>query len=218
MIPTPLLRLLRYSLYLTAIGLAALELIVDAVALAALNNFNVRGVRVDFSAHKGAAGYTMFVTLITLLFIPVLTFANVLSNRGVNAAAKLNHISHELSVASFFTVLWFIAGVTMAVYAGDGDCFGLSVCKKFKAATAFAWFPFFVFLLLTSVLVIIMLRIRANGGSMKTPAYEVDGDIESQPAAPPQHVDVDPYAQSPKGENSYYNSNPQIAMPAAPAA
>ncbi|KAJ2658072.1 hypothetical protein IW148_004861 [Coemansia sp. RSA 1199] len=214
MIPTPLLRLLRYSLYLTIIGLAVIELIVDAVALGALANFDYGGFRLSFSAEKGAAGYTMFVTLITLLFIPALTFANVIVNRGVGAAAKLNHIINEVSISAFFTVLWFVAAVVMAVYAGNGECGGFSLCSKFKAATAFAWFPFFVFLVQTVVLVLIMMRIRGNGGSMKTPAYEVDGAENLPTAAPPIHVDNDPYTHSAKDENAYYNSNPQVAMPA----
>ncbi|KAJ2321402.1 hypothetical protein H4S02_009251 [Coemansia sp. RSA 2611] len=213
MLSTALLRLLRYTLYLAAIFLALLEFIVDAVALAALNQ-RINGFRIDFSAHKGAAGYTMFVTLATLLFLPVVTFANILANRGFGAAAKLNRIGHELAVAGLFTALWFIAGVVMAVYAGEGDCFGFSVCKKFKAATAFAWFPFFVFALQTGVLVLILQRIRSSGGTLQTPAHQIDD--EAQAAAPPQHVEQ-PFERAHKAEESYYNSNPEVAMPAGPA-
>ncbi|KAJ2850811.1 hypothetical protein IWW36_001626 [Coemansia brasiliensis] len=218
MLSSALLRLLRYSLYLTAITLAVIELIVDAVALAALND-TYRGFSFSFTNEKGAAGYTMFVTIVTLLFIPIVTFANILVNRGFGAAARFNQILTELSNTVFFLVLWFIAGVVMAVYAGSGDCFGFSVCKKFKAATAFAWLPFFVFLAQTAVLVLILLRIRANGGNMKSMTHDIDGDagLPTAVAAPPQHVET-PYSQPNKGEGAYYNSNPQVDMPVAPPA
>ncbi|KAJ2452776.1 hypothetical protein EV183_002674 [Coemansia sp. RSA 2336] len=218
MISSALLRLLRYSLYLAAITLAVVELIVDAVALAALND-TYRGISFSFPDEKGAAGYTMFVTIVTLLFIPVVTFANVLANRGFGIAARFNQILTELAVTAFFLVLWFVAGVVMATYAGRYECIGFSLCGKFKAATAFAWLPFFVFLAQTAVLVLILLRIRANGGNLKSMTHDIDGDagLPTAVAAPPQHVET-PYAQPKDNEGSYYNSNPQVNMPAAPPA
>ncbi|KAJ2796013.1 hypothetical protein H4R20_005682 [Coemansia guatemalensis] len=217
MLGANLLRLLRYSLYLWITFLVVIELIVDAVALAAVNDFD----QLDLSGQKGAAGYTMFVTLATLLLIPLISCSMFLVNRGVGFAGKLNLIVTELAVASIFSVLWFIAGVVMAVKS-RGDCFGLSVCKKFKAATAFAWLPFFSFLFLTSVLVLIWRIIRSNGGSLSTPTHALDSNMEAghpsvAAAAPPQHPETSYAPDASKNEGGYYSSNPQVNMP-SPAA
>ncbi|KAJ1723231.1 hypothetical protein LPJ61_005846 [Coemansia biformis] len=156
----------------------------------------------------------MFVTLATLITIPIIAFGNLLASRGFAFATKSNYIISEVANSVLFTVLWFIAGVVMANYAGDGGCGGLSMCQKFKAATAFAWFPFFVFLCNSVVLVMLLLRVRKNGAPMTTLAYEVDFESGNAPApGAPQNVDA-PYAQQGKNDASYYGSSPQVAMPA----
>ncbi|KAJ2785135.1 hypothetical protein H4R18_000723 [Coemansia javaensis] len=212
MVSTALLKLLRYSLYLAVLVLAFIELIVDAVALAGLKTINVFGFYYSFGPPRGAAGYTMFVTLATLFVVPIIAFGNLLANRGISLATRANHIVNEVAAASFFTVLWFAAAVAMAYYAGDTDCYGYSACSKFKAATAFAWFPFFVFLCLTITLVILLVRVRKAGAPLTTLAYEVDVEAGRPGPAVPQHVDA-PYPSTGKSEGGYYGSQPQVTMP-----
>ncbi|KAJ2158890.1 hypothetical protein GGF46_003435 [Coemansia sp. RSA 552] len=222
-----LLRVLRYSLYLGIIFLAVIELIVDAVALGGLNS---QGGLVSLSAERGAAGYTMFVTILTLLVIPLVAFGTLLASMGMGFASSVNRIGTELSVAGAFTVLWFVSGVVMAVKA-DVNCRGVSVCQKFKAATAFAWIPWLFFVGLSGVLVLILMRIRASGGNMQSLAYDIDGEanqpqVPPQAAGAPQHMEATPQhmeagAYSPQSTgkyegDSYYQSNPAVNMPAAP--
>ncbi|KAJ2077885.1 hypothetical protein H4R24_004851 [Coemansia sp. RSA 988] len=217
MVGTALLRLLRYSLYLGIIVLAVIELIVDAVAIAGVNDLDLS----ELSGQKGAAGYTMFVTLATLLVIPLVAFSTLLANRGVGFAGKLNLIVTELAISSFFTVMWFIAGVVMAVKS-RGSCFGYSFCKKLKAATAFAWLPFFAFLFLTLTLLLIWRIIRSNGGSLSTPTHALDSNMEAghpsvAAAAPPQHPEASFAPDASKNEGGYYGSSPQVNMPSPTA-
>ncbi|KAJ2514784.1 hypothetical protein GGI11_003970, partial [Coemansia sp. RSA 2049] len=58
------LRLLRFSLYWTAVVLVVIELIVDALSLSSINKWsNETGGLFDhgvFNELRGAAGYTMF--------------------------------------------------------------------------------------------------------------------------------------------------------------
>ncbi|PIA14192.1 hypothetical protein COEREDRAFT_82873 [Coemansia reversa NRRL 1564] len=216
MVGTALLRLLRYSLYLTIIFLAVIELIVDAVAIGGLNN--LRGANV--SAQRGATGYTMFVTLATLLLIPLIAFSTLLANRGLGFTSKLTTVINEVVIASVFTVLWFVAGVVMAVKS-RGSCLGFSFCHKLKAATAFAWLPFFAFLFLTIALVLIMRSVRANGGSLNTPTHAIENNMEAghspAVAVPPQHPATSFAPDTSKNEGVYYGSNPQVNMPSPTA-
>ncbi|KAJ2704071.1 hypothetical protein H4R19_005276, partial [Coemansia spiralis] len=155
MLSTALLKLLRYSLYLAAIGLAAVELIVVSVALAGLNSMVMDGYYYSLSPWRGGAGWTLFVTLSTLVVIPIIAFGNILASRGITVFARCNMILYETANAVLYTVLWFVAGVVMAHYADDcPDVF--NVCRRYKAATAFAWFPFFVFACISAVLIMLL--------------------------------------------------------------
>ncbi|KAJ2616336.1 hypothetical protein H4S08_000830 [Coemansia sp. RSA 1365] len=216
MVGTALLRLLRYSLYLVIIFLAVVELIVDAIAIEGLNDIG----RASSSGQRGAAGYTMFVTLATLLLIPLIAFSTLLANRGLGFTSKLTTVINEVFVASVFTLMWFIAGVVMAVKCWS-NCSGFSFCLRFKAATAFAWLPFFAFLFLTIALLLIARTVRANGGSLTTPTHAIESNMEAghSPAAavPLQHPAASFTPDASKNDGVYYGSNPQVNMPSPKA-
>ncbi|KAJ2798575.1 hypothetical protein H4R21_003874 [Coemansia helicoidea] len=215
MLSTSLLKLLRYSLYLATLVLAAIELIVVSVALAAVSDFD--GLTYgSLSPWRGGAAYTLFVTLLTLLTYPFVAFGNILTNRGFHMCARYNMVIYEVVSAVLFTVLWFVAGVVMAHYA-DGCPSFYSMCGKYKAATAFAWFPFFVFLCNSVVLSLLTHRARKGGAPLTILTYEIDYESGSGPApAAPQHVESQ-YQQATKTDASYYGSNPQVSMPVAPS-
>ncbi|KAJ1931664.1 hypothetical protein GGF37_007314, partial [Kickxella alabastrina] len=121
MVGIALLNLARFSLYIAAIVLAVIEFIVDAVALAALNNFGLS------SGPVGAAGWTMFVTIISLLILPILAFGNVLTRKNIKFVHLFNRILYELIIVGTLCLFLFISGIVMANYAGSGGCFGISV-------------------------------------------------------------------------------------------
>ncbi|KAJ2515598.1 hypothetical protein H4217_005078 [Coemansia sp. RSA 1939] len=214
------LRLLRFSLYWTAVVLVVIELIVDALSLSSINKWsNETGGLFDhgvFNELRGAAGYTMFVTLLTLLLMPAIVCGSGLAQRGITVAAILNRVVVELATVAVLMVLWFVSGVVMANYAGTGGCGGNGLCSRFKAATAFAWLLFFDLLAATAVLVLILLRTRSSGGDIRTTyAYDV-GEPTATPAmvaGAPMHADQ-PYPPSVGGVESYYGNQPKVAMPA----
>ncbi|KAJ1938727.1 hypothetical protein EC988_007503 [Linderina pennispora] len=173
-----LLTILRFWLYATASGLAALELILDGVALGALNNssFAFNGIIYSgggFSEEKGAAGWTMFVTIITLFLIPTVLFARFLVSRGVGFAHHTNKTGIELAITATLTVFWLVAGAVMANYAGTGGCYGSSLCSKFRAATAFAWLIFFDLAAALGFLIITAVRQKKAGANLMV-VYTVD--------------------------------------------
>ncbi|KAJ1645776.1 hypothetical protein J3B02_003650, partial [Coemansia erecta] len=201
-----MLQALRFWLYAAAILFAVIELIVDALALGALADYGF------VSEHKGAAGWTMFVTVVGLITIPLIMFGNIMVSLGFNFIQPLNRILHELIVVVTLDVFYFVAGIVMANYAGGGGCGGSSVCSKFKAATAFPWLSFFVLLVQSVVLGLLLHIVRVNGGSLATPSYEIDGEFPVVAAAPPQHG-TDPYPAPVQGAPSSYDDQPHVSMP-----
>ncbi|KAI7827205.1 hypothetical protein BX661DRAFT_182862 [Kickxella alabastrina] len=208
MVGIALLNLARFSLYIAAIVLAVIEFIVDAVALAALNNFGLS------SGPVGAAGWTMFVTIISLLILPILAFGNVLTRKNIKFVHLFNRILYELIIVGTLCLFLFISGIVMANYAGSGGCFGISVCSKFKAATAFPWLSFFVLLVLSVVLTLMLLKVRKSGGDIKAAlSYEIQDEYPAVAAAPPQTAS-EPYPAAVQGGNiRYYDSHPDVSMP-----
>ncbi|KAJ1665813.1 hypothetical protein IW140_002894 [Coemansia sp. RSA 1813] len=214
LVSNTLLRGVRFYLYVSAILLVVIELIVDALSLSSINDLSdslPSGYRSGLSHVRGAAGYTMFVTLITLLLVPSIAFGGILANRGIAIAAILNRVLLEVSAVSALTLFWFVSGCVMANYA---DCGGRGMCSRFRAATAFAWLLFFNLLAEVAILVLILLKIRSSNGDIKTAyTYDVD-DVSPTPvmAAAPMHSEQ-PYSPTARAEESYYESQPKVAMP-----
>ncbi|KAJ2547448.1 hypothetical protein EV175_005219 [Coemansia sp. RSA 1933] len=213
-----LLRGVRFYLYTSAILLVVIELIVDALSLSSINDLAdalPSGYGGSAVSHiRGAAGYTMFVTLVTLLLVPVIAFGGMIASRGFQMAAMLNRVLLEISTVSLLMLFWFVSGCVMANYSGGGSCGSSSLCQRFRAATAFAWLLFFNLLAEVGILVLILLKIRSNSGDIKTAyTFEVE-DISATPvmAAGPIHSDQ-PYPQSARAEESYYDNNPKVSMP-----
>ncbi|KAJ1721851.1 hypothetical protein LPJ53_003671 [Coemansia erecta] len=203
-----LLQTLRFWLFVAAFVSAVIELIVDAVALGALAGIPFSG------EHKGAAGWTMFATAVSLIIIPLLAFGGYMASRGFGFAILLNRVLYELIIVVTLDVFVFVAGIVMANYA-SGCPSALSVCAKFKAATAFPWLSFFILLAQSVVVGLLLHLVRTNGGSVFTTlSYDVEGEFPVVSAAPPQHGS-DPYPAPVQGAPSaaYYESQPQVSMP-----
>ncbi|KAI9502407.1 hypothetical protein GGI25_004693 [Coemansia spiralis] len=190
-----LLKILRFYLYITALVFVVIVLITDAVSLSKLDKYPSGYV----SEHKGAAGYTMFVTLASLILIPLITFGHHLA-----VFAVLSRVLHELILNAVLAVFWFVAGCVMANYSGGGGCYGSSLCSSFRAATAFSWLTFFVLLAQIVFLVLVVMRVRRNNGDIRAP-YGYDsgyGGNAGGAAAPPMH-----------SEEPYYETQPKVEMP-----
>ncbi|KAJ1798751.1 hypothetical protein LPJ59_002290 [Coemansia sp. RSA 2399] len=216
-VSSSLLRGVRFYLYTCAILLVVIELIVDALSLSSISNLSdglPSGIDDGLDHLRGAAGYTMFVTLATILLLPLLGFGGIIAHRGLAMAAVLNRVVIELITASTLALFWFVSGCVMANYAGDGGCGSNSLCQRFRAATAFAWLLFFNLLAEIAILVLILLKVRANNGNiMTTYTYDVD-EVSNTPtmAAGPLHSEQ-PFPQSARAEESYYDNNPKVNMP-----
>lgn len=215
MLGTSLLKLARFSLYMGALVLIVIVLITDAVTLAAFKDIHIHGYTVEFGHIKGAGGYTMFVTVLSLIILPFLAFGNLLASRGIGLAEKLNAILHELAAVGFFVLLWFISAVVLSVYA----CTGGSACSKISAATAFSWLTFFALAIQAGVLTMLLMKVRKSGGDMRnTLSYQIDddyqGDMRRQntPGVSDQPPQVELGGAS---TNPYYSSNPAVNMPSA---
>ncbi|KAJ1996526.1 hypothetical protein GGI02_001516 [Coemansia sp. RSA 2322] len=212
---TSYLKLARFSLYLAAIVLAAVSLIVDAVALAALNQkYTVGLFSFSFgdSSNKGAAGFTMFVTLVSLILLPALAFGNVLVAKGFGQVEILNRVLWEMVTVSVLGLFWFIAAVVMASYA-SGSCGGLSVCTKFNAATAFAWLAFFAVLGVAITVGLMLHVVRTSGGDIKQAlTHNFDSGYPNTQARAGD-VESHPYPGAAAGGNAYYSSSPAVNMP-----
>ncbi|KAJ2723670.1 hypothetical protein GGI07_002465 [Coemansia sp. Benny D115] len=217
MLSIAVLQKVRFFAYIAIIVLSVVELIVDAVNLAALNDtVVVGGIRYSFgdSGAKGASGWTMFVTLITLLVAPLLAFGSILTNKGIPFVHLFNRLFFELITVVVFLIFWFISGVVMAVYAPSGSCHGISVCSKMQAATAFPWLNFFAFLVVTIVLTILLLKVRSNGGNAQTTlTYEIENDYPAVTAGAPEHNIGYPSGGVQPTNESYYNLHPDVNMP-----
>ncbi|KAJ2388791.1 hypothetical protein GGI23_005980 [Coemansia sp. RSA 2559] len=216
-VSSSLLRGVRFYLYTCAILLVVIELIVDALSLSSINDLSDLlsfGGGNPLDHLRGAAGYTMFVTIATILLLPLLGFGGMLASRGFAMASILNRVLIELITASTLALFWFVSGCVMANYAGSGGCGSNNLCQRFRAATAFAWLLFFNLLAEIAILVLILLKVRANNGSiMTTYTYDVD-DVSGSPvmAAGPLHSEQ-PFPQSARAEESYYDNNPKVNMP-----
>ncbi|KAI8323771.1 hypothetical protein GQ54DRAFT_95989 [Martensiomyces pterosporus] len=194
----------RFWLLVAAIVLTFIEFIVDAVALASLKTTYVLFFKVTYGDEKGAAGWTMFLVIVSLFLIPAVTFGRALVNKGLGFADHLNRTLTELIIVTVLTGLWFISGIVLAVYAGNGSCHGSSTCSKYKAATAFAWLLFFDLLVVNIIVGIIFNKQKTNGLDVKT-AYTVDLDAQGTGSLP---------APATAGQTSYYQSSqPNISMP-----
>ncbi|KAJ1960233.1 hypothetical protein GGI12_003914 [Dipsacomyces acuminosporus] len=204
-LPNSTLETGRKWLYFVAIGLTAITFIVDCVALAAVSGGTYStgyfSVYLEFPEHKGATGWTLFVTIVSLFLIPALAYGRVLANRGLKFADMLNRTFYELIIVTTLAVLWFVSAIVLAAYSG---CIGGSICSKYRAATAFAWLLFFDLLALNIFTGIIFHKQKANGLDVKT-AYTIDLDGQTGSLPPPGGVQ----------NYSSYGSNPQVAMPQA---
>ncbi|KAJ1950348.1 hypothetical protein FBU59_000723 [Linderina macrospora] len=209
-----LLTVLRFWLYATASGLAFLELILDAVALAAMNDkgpyttdvFTYYGP-IGWSEEKGAAGWTMFVTIVTLFLIPTVLFARFLVSRGIGFAHHTNKTGIELAITTTVTVFWLVAGAVMANYAGTGGCNGSSLCAKFRAATAFAWLIFFDLAAALVFLIITAVRQKKAGANLMV-VYTVDQQGEGTGLPYPVT-----YANQATDKGPEYPSQGEMRMP-----
>ncbi|KAJ2741837.1 hypothetical protein GGI20_004910 [Coemansia sp. BCRC 34301] len=213
---TSILKLARFYLYIAAIVLTVVTFIVDAVSLASLKSIYVGFYTYSFSSNKGAAGFTMFVTIVSLFLIPSLAFGNVLARKGMAFAETLNRILYELISVSVLGLFWFIAACVMASYASV-DCYGSSICGKFSAATAFTWLTFVAVLGLAVVLGLMLHVVRTSNGNIKeTLSYNIDGEYATRTNAAPTGAGLEshPYpGATAAGGNSYYNSSPAVNMP-----
>ncbi|KAJ2812932.1 hypothetical protein FBU31_001549 [Coemansia sp. 'formosensis'] len=210
---TSALKLSRFYLYIAAIVLTVVTFIVDAVSLASLKTITVFGYEFSYSANRGAAGFTMFVTIVSLFLIPAVAFGNVLAQKGLGFIEILNRVLYELITVSVLGLFWFIAACVMAAYAG-GSCG--SLCSKFDAATAFTWLTFVVVLAISIVDGLILHVVRTSGGNIQeTFAYAVDGEYAARANnnAGGAGLENHPYPGATAGGNSYYNSSPAVNMP-----
>ncbi|KAJ2443230.1 hypothetical protein GGF42_006705 [Coemansia sp. RSA 2424] len=215
---TSMLKLARFYLYIAAIVLTVVTFIVDAVSLASLKSVYAGFYYLAYSSNKGAAGYTMFVTIVSLFLIPALAFGNVLARKGFGFVEILNRVLYELIAVCVLGLFWFIAACVMASYA-DFDYYGGSVHSKFSAATAFTWLTFVTLLGLSVVLGLMLHIVRTSSGNIKeTLTYNIDGEyapransaaVSSGGAGLESH----PYPGATAGGNSYYNSSPAVNMP-----
>ncbi|KAJ2031612.1 hypothetical protein IWW57_000624 [Coemansia sp. S610] len=214
---TSALKLARFYLYLAAIVLIVVTFIVDAVSLASLKGSTVYMGFVytySYSSNKGAAGFTMFVTIVSLFLVPAIAFGSLLVQKGLGFIEILNRVLFELIAVSVLGFFWFVAACVMAAYAGL-ECGGSSICSKFSAATAFTWLTFVVMLALSVVVGLMLHVVRTSGGNIKeTLTHAIDGEYvaRAQPAGA-AGLESHPYPGATAGGNSYYNSSPAVNMP-----
>ncbi|KAJ2242002.1 hypothetical protein GGI13_007120 [Coemansia sp. RSA 455] len=210
---TSALKLARFYLFIAAIVLTVVTFIVDAVALAALkSDYWGFGYVFSFTSHKGAAGFTMFVTIVSLFLIPTLAFGNVLAQKGFGFIEILNRVLYELISVCVLGLFWFISACVMAAYAG-GECG--SLCSKFNAATAFTWLTFIVILALSVVIGLMLHIVRTSGGNIQeTLTHSIDGEYVARTNNNGgAGLENNPYPGATAGGNSYYNSSPAVNMP-----
>ncbi|KAJ2764133.1 hypothetical protein GGI18_006517, partial [Coemansia linderi] len=109
---TSALKLARFYLYLAAIVLIVVTFIVDAVSLASLKGSTVYMGFVytySYSSNKGAAGFTMFVTIVSLFLVPAIAFGSLLVQKGLGFIEILNRVLFELIAVSVLGFFWFVA-------------------------------------------------------------------------------------------------------------
>ncbi|KAJ2058336.1 hypothetical protein GGI17_005112 [Coemansia sp. S146] len=209
---TSVLKLARFYLFIAAIVLTVVTFIVDAVSLASLKT-TYFGFVITYTSHRGAAGFTMFVTIVSLFLIPTLAFGNVLAQKGFGFIEILNRVLYELITVCVLGLFWFIAACVMAAYAG-GECG--SLCSKFNAATAFTWLTFIVVLALSVVIGLMLHIVRTSGGNIQeTLTHGIDGEYVARTNnnAGGAGLENHPYPGATAGGNSYYNSSPAVNMP-----
>ncbi|KAJ2486086.1 hypothetical protein IWW37_005735 [Coemansia sp. RSA 2050] len=216
---TSVLKLARFYLYLAAIVLIVVTFIVDAVSLASLKVTSVYMgyyFTYSYSTNKGAAGFTMFVAIVSLFLVPAIAFGSLLVQKGLGFVEILNRVLYELITVSALGFFWFVAACVMAAYAGL-ECGGSSVCSKFSAATAFTWLTFVTMLGLSVVVGLMLHVVRTSGGNIKeTLTHGIDGEYvaRANPAGGAAGLESHPYpGATAAGGNSYYNSSPAVNMP-----
>ncbi|KAJ1934327.1 hypothetical protein EC988_008845, partial [Linderina pennispora] len=155
---------------------------------------------------KGSSGWTMFVTVVGIIAIPIIALPTRLQKH-------VNRTGIELSALAVLTLFWFIASIAMATKSGEKSCMSRRLCHRVRAATAFSWLTFFAMFGCT-VTVGLIARLQAKLGMPLFSSYtsDIQGD-ESNPEVAHAHL----HASSIEkifglGDDSLYNSQ-YVATP-----
>ncbi|KAJ2452777.1 hypothetical protein EV183_002675 [Coemansia sp. RSA 2336] len=193
------LTLLRKLTLFSAIVLICAAFVSDATVLAYINSNSIRG-----SPIKGAAGWTMFVAVISLLLLPLLLTRSEKIQRWVNRTAI------ELIVLGVLTLFYFISGIVLATKTGDSSCMIKTLCRRVKAATAFCWLAFFV--LVGAMLVVgLVARVQSRLGLPLFTAYSFDVEGQEITPAVPVGASHDMHAAALSLGGTYFNGSTNAA-------
>ncbi|KAI8323768.1 hypothetical protein GQ54DRAFT_309864 [Martensiomyces pterosporus] len=172
---------LRYWSYVAVCVLNFIEFILCAVTLSALPDDGS-------SSNRSAVGWTIFVTVVTILVLPAMLFARSVVGSGfLRFLHHLNRIAAELTVVSTSIVAWFISAVVMSAYGDDNNCWRSRHCSKYRATTAFAWLIFFNFLVSLFALTVMAKQQRRAGRALMR-AFTVDYTGTKAADQPPQVI------------------------------
>ncbi|KAJ2182661.1 hypothetical protein EV180_001108 [Coemansia sp. RSA 518] len=187
------LTLLRKAAICTSIALAFATLVADATVLSSLNKYSIHG-----SPLRGASGWTMFVTVISLIFLPLLLTRLEQIQRWVNRTGV------ELVILSVFTLFYFISGIVLASKSSNKYCFTSTLCHRVRAATAFCWLAFFALVVAMSVVGLIA-RTQSKLGLPLFTAYSFD--IEGQDITPAPVASHDMHAAALSLGGTHFSGN-----------
>ncbi|KAJ2077886.1 hypothetical protein H4R24_004852 [Coemansia sp. RSA 988] len=193
------LTVLRKVAIIASFVLAAGAFISDATVLAYMDKNSIQGRPV-----KGAAGWTMFATVSSLLVLPLLL------TRSSRFQRWLNRTAIELVILGVFTLLYFISGIVLASKSGDRSCLTSMLCRRIKATTAFCWIAFAA-LILALVVVGLIARAQSRLGLPLFTAYSFDVEGEEiTPPVPANSHDMHAAAMSIGG--AYMGNNSSVAQ------
>ncbi|KAJ1645775.1 hypothetical protein LPJ64_002668 [Coemansia asiatica] len=138
-------------------------LICTATAISEIRNFKHK------PSVQHSVGWTLFVSLISLLVLPLLL------TRSLRIQRLLNRTGVELSILGLLTLFYFISGITLATKSSVGSCITNTLCHRVRACTGFAWLLFMV-LLGAMVSLCMIARVQSRLGLLIFSAYSFDID------------------------------------------
>ncbi|KAI8323767.1 hypothetical protein GQ54DRAFT_309863 [Martensiomyces pterosporus] len=160
------LGIMRKAFIATGCIMVSAVLVANSMALSYLDN-KLSGTR----SIQGASGWTMFVTIVTLIMLPLLL------TRWAGVQRVVNRTGVELIILAVLSLFWFISGIALAAKSGEYSCLSRRLCHRVRAATAFSWLTFFVLLAAMAVVGLIA-RVQVKLGLPVFAAYsfDVEGD------------------------------------------
>ncbi|KAJ1854920.1 hypothetical protein GGH12_003981 [Coemansia sp. RSA 1822] len=187
------LTLLRKVAICSAIALVFAALVADATVLASLNKYSIHG-----SPIRGAAGWTMFVVVVSLIFLPLLLTRLEQVQRWVNRTGV------ELVILGVFTLFYFISGIVLAAKSSNKYCLASTLCHRVRAATAFCWLAFFALVVAMGVVGLIA-RTQSRLGLPLFTAYSFD--VEGQDITPAPAASHDMHAAALSLGGTHFSGN-----------